>query len=446
MKQVGRFAMMIALSLLWSVAVASAAPDDNYADWLTMTAHQPSAIPTGTVINKQNWQQYQQFMPLGMIDLFEGKYFWKMPNDLQIPVGPTVIHPLPPGFQAATEKYGGQARIVALPDGHHDILNYGAGVPFPEPSGPYKGLEVIANRWYEPVPRLFANLPGNMANFCGQDRFGSKACTKTILVYRRLTHNWDPGRPINDPRSKGVYYTEWLMVEQPEESKYTADLTVYYDDVKRLEANYVFVPALRRSLRLAVSARCAPLFGSDMTHDDMRGGFNGGVSVFDATFLGQRKILALTDSNADYGFFPERYDMPLGFSKPSWGKWGLRLANVVDVRRIPSMRAGYCYGKRVMFEDAQFYHELWEDLYDANMKLWKIVWVVRRAAPVPGQGISPNNGDVLESYFDVQNEHASYVTTGDRPGTDLIFDEQIPAEFHDVAKYSTPGGLMQIMR
>ena len=445
MKRIGRFLIAIAISLLWPVAIINAAPDENYNDWLAMTANQ-GTITSGAVINGQNWRQYQQFMPVGMIDLFEGKYFWKMPADVAIPVGPTVIHPLAPGFRAATEKYGGQTRLVTLPDGRHDILNYMSGAPFPDPSGPDRGLQVMANRWYEPVPYLIASTTSNMDNFCGQDRFGNKACTKTILIYRRLTHNWDPGRPMADSRTSGVYYTEWLMVEQPEESRYTADLTIYYDDIKRLEDDFIFVPALRRSLRLAVSARCAPLFGSDMVHDDMRGGFNGGVSVFDAAFLGQRKILALTDNNADYGFFPERYDMPLGFSKPLWCKWSLRLTNVVDVRRIPSMRAGYCYGKRVMFEDAQFYHELWEDLYDSNMKLWKMVWVVRRAAPVPGQGIAPNNGDVLETYWDVQNDHASYVTTADRPGTDLLFDEQVPAAYHDVTKYSTPGGLMQILR
>ncbi len=55
-------------------------------------------------------------MPLGMIDMFEGKYFWKMPTEVEIPVGPAVIHPLAPGFQAAREKYGGQTRLVTLPN------------------------------------------------------------------------------------------------------------------------------------------------------------------------------------------------------------------------------------------------------------------------------------------------------------------------------------------
>jgi hypothetical protein len=32
-------------------------------------------------------------------------YFWKMPPDVEIDVGPTIIHPLPKGYLNATEKY-----------------------------------------------------------------------------------------------------------------------------------------------------------------------------------------------------------------------------------------------------------------------------------------------------------------------------------------------------
>ena len=52
-----------------------------------------------------------------MIALFEGKYFWKMPADVQIEIGPTVIHPLPRNYLAATEKYASQVKIIELPDG-----------------------------------------------------------------------------------------------------------------------------------------------------------------------------------------------------------------------------------------------------------------------------------------------------------------------------------------
>ena len=53
------------------------------------------SIPDGTVITMQNWQSYRQFMPEGMAAFFAGSFFWKMPSDVQMPVGPTIIHPLP---------------------------------------------------------------------------------------------------------------------------------------------------------------------------------------------------------------------------------------------------------------------------------------------------------------------------------------------------------------
>jgi hypothetical protein len=39
-----------------------------------------------------------EFMPDGMAAFFEGKYFWKMAPDVRMPVGPTIIHPLPKGY------------------------------------------------------------------------------------------------------------------------------------------------------------------------------------------------------------------------------------------------------------------------------------------------------------------------------------------------------------
>ena len=70
------------------------------------------SVPDGTVITMQNWQNYRQFMPDGMAAFFEGRYFWKMPADVQMPVGPTIIHPLPSGYMEATEKYSAQVKVV----------------------------------------------------------------------------------------------------------------------------------------------------------------------------------------------------------------------------------------------------------------------------------------------------------------------------------------------
>jgi hypothetical protein len=56
-------------------------------DWLAQSKDK-KVIPVGTMITIQNWQQYKQFVPVGMIGLFEGRYFWKMPNDVEMYVEP----------------------------------------------------------------------------------------------------------------------------------------------------------------------------------------------------------------------------------------------------------------------------------------------------------------------------------------------------------------------
>ncbi len=431
------------------IAAAADQVQSTTQDWLAATKDQ-GTIPPGTKITMQNWQQYKQFMPVGMIDFFQGAYFWKMPSDVEMNIGPTVIHPLSRSYIAATEKYGGQTRVVHEPDGTMNIANYVAGMPFPNPQQPDMGYKILANVWFPDEPYLLVLSPASgFGSFCTADRFGNTACTKTSLVYRQLAYNNHPGIPPTEPQAAGAWYTEWLMVEQPEQSRYTADLTIFWQDLTKAEDNYVFVPSLRRSLRLSTSARCAPLLGSDMVHDDQRGGYNGGLHNFNAEYLGTRKILGIADlTNAD-GIYPAEYDGQMGWPKPSWGPWSLREVYVIDVRRVSSQSQGYCYGSKIMYVDKQTMHQFWEEVYDTNLKLWKIVRIYPHPAEVdPGQGVIPLSGSLIETYWDVQNDHKSDVFTANPDGkTDgLVYNAGAPTEFNNVAKYSTPGGLMQIMR
>ncbi len=136
-------------------------------------------IPSGTKITMQNWQQYKAFMPDGMIALFSGQYAWKMPDDVEMDVGATTIHPLPKPFWDAVEKYSAQTRLVKLPNGAYNIENYVSGVPSPHPEGPDKGTQIADDVTFRPGGVLytgFPDLPGNAeSSFCTVDRFGSKA-------------------------------------------------------------------------------------------------------------------------------------------------------------------------------------------------------------------------------------------------------------------------------
>ena len=115
------------------------------------------------------------------------------------------------------------------------------------------------------------------------------------------------------------------MEESPEQARYTASLNLFYIDQEKIPFpdTFVFVPALRRSLRLASTARCSPVFGFDWSYDDAKtNGFNGSTSIYTGDFLGDRKILTLAHFNQDGAIFPDGYLMPLGFPEAVVGQMG----------------------------------------------------------------------------------------------------------------------------
>jgi hypothetical protein len=415
--------------------------------WIKMSANQ-GEIPIGTKITMANWQQYKQFMPLGMIKLFEGQYLWKMPSDVEIEVGPPHLGSRLKSFEDATEKYSSQVGVEVLPNGHYLLKNYHGGVPFPNPQEPYKGWKVLANVYFSYFPSIYVNAPDNYGTVWALDRYGNIAPTTFDLVYRMSAYNTDPGFENTPDYMPGTWFTEWGMQETPEQSRYTATLQLFFKDQ---EAHpypdlYVFVPALRRSLRLSTTARCSPAQGTDWTYDDAKtNGFNGTTAIFTGDFLGDREILTLAAFNQDGAVFPDGYLMPLGFPKPSWGKWELRRMAVDDVHRIPSESAGYCYSSRIMYVEKELWNSDWVDLFDSNRKLWKSIAYYNDIGNVPGLGRTWDG--VASMAMDFQNSHETiWCGFGNPWKRKPYIDSNVPKEYFNGAKYGTPAGLMEILR
>jgi hypothetical protein len=282
-------------------------------------------IPPGTVITQANWQQYKQFFSDGEIYLWQGSGFWKMPPDVHIEVGPTKVYPLPPPFVEATEKYGSQTRLEKQGDGRWKLLNYVAGVPFPIPEEPNKGLKILVNVNYSIRPHLIAMFPdsGSLLSLCNVDGFNNIVCEHLDNDVRQLAYNWEPGVPRVEKDSGGAWLAGWVRAEDPEQYRGTVVLTLQWQNNLRIEETYMYVPALRKTIRQIDASHCAPAWGgTDRAWDDM--GWNGGTADFDADYVKRMKLLALTQANSDYGNLPQNYDVPLGWAKPSWGSWELR--------------------------------------------------------------------------------------------------------------------------
>ncbi len=400
------------------------------------------SIPDGTVINMQNWQNYRQFMPEGMAAFFEGRYFWKMPADVQMPVGPTIIHPLPISYMNATEKYSAQVKITELADGGLTLTGYSGGIPFPRPDEPHKGWKILANLWFRYTPHLSVNTKGVV---CFIDSGNRISCKAGMKIYRQLSFNTDPGVPSSYPSAEDKYFSQFEMVEEPEQERYTAVLAISHNNLTRPEEVYVFIPSLRRYQPLSPSARCSNDLGTDETPDDRRYGFDSNLTQLSAEFIGEKKILALLDLAMPTGRFPANYDMPLGWPEPSWGKWQLRDVYQIAMSKLPSRNSGYCFAKRVMYIDATTYVPLWEDLYDKEMKPNRSIALFLHTLDIPGIGPQDSSNSMIYGIWDVQTHHATVFA---EPGDNSAFyvNEQAPEDFTDLNRYTTPNGLSLIMR
>jgi hypothetical protein len=457
------------------------------------------AIPPGTTITKSNWRQYQQFFTQGEIGFWEGKWFWKMPDDVQINVGPTEVYPLPEPFIELSEKYGDQTQLVRLPDGRWRVKNYIAGIPFPIPHDPNMGLKILADLNYRITPHLIAGFidSGTTGSICEIDRYYNKSCTRVDYDFRQMAYNWEPGVPRIEPDSGQAWLGEWVQIEEPEQARYTADLVLLWQDNLRPEGHWAFLPALRRSIPLADNSHCEALLSSrdhsygyadtswpghvDLQGDYdaapgwvepvagavpdtvmnsyaggvqttspqnlsvMHGGWIGGIGDYDVTSVKRQQLLALTQLNFEYGRFPDNYDMPLGWAKPSWGAWELRNVWVIEVRPIPLI-ANQCKGKRLIYVDRALSAPLAEDLYDGNMNLSKVMVISSQPKSVAEYGMQTWAGGGILQLWDVAGEHAVMSLTADARGRTWSIDGAVKPQYNNIAEFQTPGGLMRLMR
>jgi hypothetical protein len=380
------------LVLIAAIALGSAA---------ALAAESSDTIPPGTKITQANWQQYAKFMAEGLKATFEGNNFWHFPKGGEIDVVATKPLPLPSFFKEASEKNAGNTKIVATPDGGYVAEPYAAGLPFldvtkGDPS--QLGQRIFWNLWYRFHPRTEG------APNCSYvlDQFGNMTRTAdTTIIFSQLSHNTDPGFPPNDPNAGPYYYVAYAEQVAPEAGKYTTTLNLLMQDPTKEPELYEFVPTLRRSLRLSQSARCAPLFGTDLNFDDNFEGPPGLPQLFKITYKGEMKLLTLVHgdyhsfdtcgsaSNVDPRYYYLGASGIVPFPNPGSGGWELRDVYVISLKRLPQFASGYCYGDRVIYVDKENFFPDQVDLYDSTGKLYK--WIATFLLPYPMPGGKPGD-------------------------------------------------------
>jgi len=380
---------------------------------------------------------------LGLQELYSRKFHWQVSAqpDFTVEVGPTYAIPMPKKYEEDTEKSAGQAQLVPAATGGYNIVNYHAGLPFPKPDGALAGYKLMFDNYYQYQPAVLHDVyTENLA-----DQYNNQTSLLSIEIQTNLGHVSDIGYPVVRPESEGVYLSIFNQVQLPEQSKYTTELLVVSDDPNLPQEIYVFLPSLRRSLRLSSAARCSPLLGSDFVADDDRG-FSGLTNQFSATFLGHKRILNLMHMDR-----AKRHDLTswanapgmIGWPKPALGKWELRDTYIYNLQPLASNK-GYCYGSKVMYLDAQTQTLLFVDIYDRDQRFWKCFTSFYSPIPInDGLGsVAALQGDTTSTMFDFQNKHASFAWTS----AEVAINHAVAAQYQNASLYALPGGLDQVMK
>jgi hypothetical protein len=278
-------------------------------------------------------------------------------------------------FDAATEKYRGQASIGK--DGA--LVNYTAGLPFPEidcKGDPDAGTKMIWNfmkkwagdgylsEWYYSYWDRGEQLP---LYYMGTAKF-------TFLTNRAEPQYEASGASLfkNDKRreAQGVEVTEPFDVRGAMIMTYrytSADGPL--DDAKN-DDTWVYVPDLRRVRRISTAQRTDSVNGTDFTRDDLFT-FDGTPPQYTWECVGEQTVIAPFNTRALAYPYTRDYNFgPYGFSFAN-DVWELRDAWII---RFDPKNDDHPYSSKTIYLDKETYEPLYSAAYDRKKELWKLIW------------------------------------------------------------------------
>ncbi len=296
-------------------------------------------------------------------------------------------------YKAATEQFAGQATVAA--DGA--LENYTAGRPFDPttftPGSMEDGSKMAWNwtwRWeneglkIEEVHWVWVREGGEhskhsiMAENSGKyDEYYTGGGTfERVLAgpYQRVMMSARTDLASTDYKlnggegfAKNTAFREYTGFTSPFDIGGTAFLILRYNDPRKTDDSWAYIPSLRRVRRISVEVKSDSLLGTDHTLEDFYG-FNGRVMEHNWEYVGSAKILAVIRSRTtDTIFYGPNGWAPLD-------NWALRTVDVV--RQIPKS-SSHPYSEKFLYVDRDSGEAPYANAFDQSGQIWKI-WQIQK--------------------------------------------------------------------
>jgi uncharacterized protein YxjI len=357
---------------------------------MKLQAADPDLKP-GDKIGPNNWQRIQGMVGENFLNRVKAGHTIEIKK-------PKIYRPLKE-YVEATEKYSGKVRLG--PNG--ELLNYIAGQPFPklDPKDPQMGQKLAWNffwRWLGDDYKTGGAVKGGkiIRYVIEKDGAERRADLVSYFIFPRTRYTLDPKPSI--PGYEHIDYMQLRIDSYPRDAAGTTTLEIRYDDPKRPDDLYIYIPSIRRIRRATTTQRCQTLAPSEFNLDDINS-FNGKITDFNYKFLGEKKMLAnLSQEHLPFARKPGDY-MPLD------EKW-----EVVDtyVLEITPKDPNYCYPKKILHLNKMTFDTHWTLIWDKRGDYWKEQFGMFTPVKLPDGREVWSVGDV--TIVNVQNGRSTIVT------------------------------------
>jgi len=330
----------------------------------------------GDVIAFSSAEKLKDFLPP---EFWENREFFFF-EGMQLEVGPIYKnYPPAPEYAAASERYGGQAKIGL--DGA--LVGYTAGLPFPAidcEGDPEAGAKLIWNftkRWEGDGSR-------SKWSYTYWDRGEQlplyyEGLAKFINLIQRVEAQYDDSQHSYFPSEKRMQVSG-IEVEAPFDARGIQVLTYRYASADgplaqaRNDDTWVYVPDLRRVRRISTAQRTDSVQGTDFTRDDLRS-FDGIPPQYEWKCLGRKDVIAPFNTRSLAYPYGDTYNFgPYGFSFAN-DRWELRHAYVI---RFDPRNEDHPYHHKDIYIDADTWEPLYSFAYDRKREIWKVIWHMHR--------------------------------------------------------------------
>lgn len=428
------FPVVLVAASLWLVPTTSTLAGEqslptqtDVRRWVATNLETPPLFKEGDVLTRNDLGKLRPFLPPGYVEEFDFA-------GVEFHVSPSGNYAPHPDYLAATEKFLHQVRLA--PDGA--LENYVAGRPFSQEQlsreDSRSGLRAAWNfnhRWKfygMQVQRYLGALlakGGTAAPLPGypQDLIQGGGTVERYLTalyhqayYTHLAQAAKTQYLLPLPGAGEFEYKHYLEFLEPYDLRGMRYLVYRYDDARKQDDAWSFLPRLRKVRRLSVQERDTPLAGTEMTLDDFTG-FSGRVLDHQWTFLGKKTILHVMNSRHPYARF---------FGPNGWlpnDQWELRPCIVVEQTPLEERS----YGSKIFFWDAQTYETVLVLIFDRQGNLWKVNHLLHGWSEDPtqaeadrGKRLPRNIGSTI---IDLQKQQATVFSA-----SEIVYPEITPSE------------------